>query len=88
MMQISTAAGYAKLAVAPGDMPDHGGGWALFRNGTIPPRPVVRTVERRADAPVNASEPVPVAIDSETGEPCCVSARQAGLLPRKKSRAD
>ncbi len=83
MKRISAVVGFLTLAVVAGQGPDHRAGRlpAAQRDGAARGmRTAQAGAERRVDAPTGTNSLVPVAIDSETGEPCCISARQAGLL--------
>lgn len=58
--------------------------WVRFRGGPARPGarvgpicPEVRGADASATSPL-----VPVAIDSETGQPCCLNAKKASLLRR------
>lgn len=67
-MQVQTVTAMFTLAVMPATRGSH-----------TPPS--VRSRDGACTHPGSRTTPlVPVAIDSETGEPCCVNARQAGLL--------
>lgn len=78
MTQISTATvtGFIALAVVPGRPSDYRAGRVPASHRDAPPRGAFGT----AKVPAATTALVPVAIDSETGEPCCVTASQADLL--------
>ncbi|HKB58885.1 MAG TPA: hypothetical protein VKC56_02455 [Gallionellaceae bacterium] len=83
MKRISAVVGFLTLAMVAGQGPDHRATRlpAGQRDGAARGiRTAQAGADRRADVPTGTNTLVPVAIDSETGEPCCISARQAGLL--------
>lgn len=80
MWRISRITGLTILPVVPGEPLERRRSRppVAFREGL--PRRATCAAGARADARAATGMLVPVAIDSETGERCCVSARQAGLL--------
>lgn len=83
MSHISTVRDILTLVSPARDFPETRP-WVRFRGG--PRRRGVRIGPACPDASgtdVSATSPlVPVAIDSETGQPCCLNARKAGLMKR------
>jgi hypothetical protein len=88
MKRISTVVGFLTLTMVAGHGPGHRaprlpGGPAAVGSRTT--RMAQARLDRRADALAGTHSLVAVAIDSETGEPCCISARQAGLLDNARA---
>lgn len=83
MSHISTVRDILTLASPTRDFPETRP-WVRLRGG--PPRRGVRIGPACPEArgtDVSATSPlIPVAIDSETGQPCCLNARKAGLMKR------
>lgn len=80
MKRISAVIGLVTLGVVPGHPPAHRGSRRSFGYHDMLQRQDDRAASARSVARTATGAQVAVAIDSETGEPCRISARQAGLL--------
>lgn len=85
MKQFSTVIGFFSLTVVPGDSRHYRGTClpATCRSGLS--KRLIRAAQIRREARPDATAAIaPVAIDSETGEPCYLDGRQASLVKTRE----